>query len=202
MSTVAPSPRLGWRLLPAVLAAAAAVIAGSVLIATLRDHPTLLTRGEVTQPAPPPITAAPWKTEMYAVGASGGLSKAERKSFDRQRTQLRPVVRNVAGAIGLETGRLKPWLRALMTPAAARALAEIKHGIPADASEVEITRRKARVGLQAPGFGTAAARVEIETKALLKDKSVGWRDSIVLWLERADGDWRVIAFDLDRKPGR
>jgi hypothetical protein len=200
LSTVAPSPRLGWRLLPGVLAAAVAVISASLLIATLRDHPTLLTRGDVSAPTAPAITAAPWKTEMYAVGSSGGLSKAARKSFDRQRAQLRPVVRNVAGAIGLEAGRLKPWLKALLTPATARAISEVKHGLPGAASSVEVTRRTARVGLQAPGFGTAAARVQLDTHALLEGKAVHWRDSIVLWLERAKGGWKVIAFDLDRRP--
>jgi hypothetical protein len=197
MSTIVRAPQLGWRLLPRVVAACAAIVVASVAVAALGDDP-----------APPPeagagralvdISAVPWTTDVYPVGAAGPLRGIAKNRFDGQRDPIRTVVRNVAEAAVLSDGDIAPWVRALLTRPAAVALRADRTGIPPKASDVEMTMRRARIGMQAPAMRAAAARVRIEMRGSIDGRSVAWRDDLTLWLERSGGSWRVIAFDLDR----
>jgi hypothetical protein len=200
LSSIAPSTRLGWRLLPAVVAAAVAVIGASLLIAALRDHPIVDRDG----PAPEAATgadvaeAAVWRTDAYPVGASGKLSKKESARFKNQKVRVRATIRDLADAIVVHPGRLPRAARRLMSNASAASLLKQVPGIPKGAEGVTAIKRTGRVGLQAPRFAAAAAEIRIVMQATIEERLVKWRDDYRFWLQRSDGRWRVIAFDIDR----
>ena len=202
MSIIAPRPTLGWKLLPAVLAAAASVsVAGLAL-----EH---LTRGPEAQPvvpdhlALPDLSHAPWQTDIFPVGAPGPLTAPQRKGFGAVRESLRPVVRNLADAVVFSQGELKPWVERLLTPEAMKALEKARLQMPDGVTEIEALSRRARIGIQAPSFETAAARVRIEAQGTVGRRVISWRDTLTLWFERGTkGSWRVIAFDLARERER
>lgn len=202
MSSIAPSTRLGWRLLPAVIAMTAAVIAASLLIGALRANPIVVAQGSGRSDAGAPgasvADAAVWRTDSYPVGASGKLSKVEAARFRHQKDRVRATVRDLADAIALDPGRLPRAARRLMTRTSGAALLKEAPGIPKRAEEVVALERRGRVGIQAPRFGAAAAELQIVMQATIDDRMVKWRDSFRFWLQRADGVWRVIAFDLER----
>ena len=200
MSSVAPSARLGWRLLPAVAAAAVAVIGASLLIGALRDNPIVVAEGEggAAVVAPDIADAAIWHTDAYPVGASGHLSKNESAAFKRQKERVRVNVRDLADAIALDPGRLPRAAQRIMTGPAAASLLKAAPALPKGAEEITALKRTGRIGIQAPRFAAAAAEVSIVMQASIEGRIVKWRDEFTFWLQRADGEWRVISYELDR----
>jgi hypothetical protein len=185
-------------LLPAVIAAAVAVIAASLLIGALRDHPILHRSESGPAVGADVATAALWHTDSFPVGASGHLSKKERVRFDVQKERVRVTVRDLSDALALDPGRMPDAVERLVTKAAAPALLKAAPSMPKDATEITAIKRTGRIGLQAPRFAAAAAEVNVIMQASFEGRIVKWRNHFDLWLERADGEWRVIAFDLDR----
>lgn len=202
MSLTAPRPSLGWKLLPAVLAVALSVSVAGVALDNLK--PSSPGPAETAQQlAVPDLSHAPWKTDLFPVGAAGPLNERQLKRFDAIRESLRPVVRNIADAIAFSSGDMKPWVTKLFTPEAMRALEDLRLRMPEGVTEVEAVSRRARIGIQAPSFRAAAARVRIGSQGTLSRRIVTWQDMLTLWLERGTrGAWRVIAFDLDRERDR
>lgn len=202
MSSIAPSTRLAWRLLPAVIAAAAAVIAASLVIGALRAHPIVVTEGSRTTGAAAPgasvADAVVWRTDAYPVGASGKLSKMEATRFKHQKDRVRATVRDLADAITIDPGRLPRVARRVMTASSAASLLQQAPGIPKGAEEVTALERGGRIGIQAPRFSAAAAELHVVMKATIGDRVVKWRDAYRFWLQRSNGVWRVMAFDFDR----
>lgn len=201
MSSIAPSTRLGWRLLPAVIAAAVAVIAASILIAALRENPIVTVREPSAAEAATGADvaeAAVWRTDAYPVGASGKLSKKESARFKHQKDRVRATVRDLADAIVLDPGRLPKAAARVMTNASAAALLKQVPGTPKGAEGVTALKRTGRIGIQAPRFSAAAAEIHVVLQATVGERLVRWRDDYRFWLQRADGAWRVIAFDFDR----
>lgn len=202
MSSIAPRRTLGWKLLPAVLAIAASVsVAGLAL-----EH---VTRGPLAEPvapdqlAVPDLSHAPWQTDLFPVGAAGPLTAPQRKRFEGVRESLRPVVRNIADAVVFSQGELKPWVARLLAPDAMKALGRARLHMPEGVSEIEALSRRARIGIQAPAFEAAAARIRIEAQGTSGRRVISWRDTLTLWFERGDHrSWRVIAFDLSRERER
>lgn len=201
MSSIAPTTRLGWRLLPAVVAAAVAVIIASLLIATLREHPVVISRGRSSGAitGADVAEAAVWHTDSYPVGASGKLTKKQSAHFKHQKVRVRATVRDLADAISLDPGRLPRATARVMTAAAARSLLQAAPGMPKGAEAVTAIKRSGRVGIQAPGFSAAAAEIHITMQATIDDRLVTWKDTLTFWLTRAKGEWSVISFDLDRQ---
>lgn len=199
MSSIAPTTRLGWRLLPAVTAAAAAVITASLLIGALRAHPVVVSRGGTRAPVAADIVdAAVWHTDAYPVGASGKLDKSQRAHFDAQKVRLRATVRDLADAISLDPGRLPRAARRVMTAVAGRSLVAKAPGLPKGAEGITALERSGRIGIQVPGFSAATAEIRMVMQATIDDRLVKWRDDITFWLSRSDDGWAVIAFDVER----
>ena len=199
MSSIAPSPRLGWRLLPGVVAAAVAVMGASLMIQALRSDPIVVATG--VPPATPQIVteAAPWETGAKPVGSLGKLTKAERASFEKQRVRVRATVTKLADAIALHPeGALAAVAGRLMSRPAARSLSKQAPAMPKDADAIEIVERGGRISVQAPRFAAAAAQLHVVMKATVEDRVIKWRNDLTFWLERTDGNWRVISFDIDR----
>jgi len=201
LSSIAPSTRLGWRLLPAVVATAVAVIAASLLIGTLRDRPTFAAVGPLapdTAIRPEVTEAAAWRTDSFRVGNGRKLSKKEMVRFKTQKDRVRTTVRNLADAIVVDPAHLPTAARQVMTKASASALVQQAPRVPKKAEAITVIKRGGRIGIQAPRFGAAVAQLHVVMRATVNDRPVEWRDDYRFWLERADGKWRVIAFDLDR----
>jgi hypothetical protein len=184
-----------------VIAAAAAVIAASLVISALRAHPIVVTEGADPSDSVPGAAvaeAAVWKTDAYPVGASGKLTKAEAARFKHQKDRVRATVRDLADAIAIDPGRLPRAARRVMTAASAAALLREAPGMPKGAEDITALQREGRIGIQAPRFGAAAAELQVVMQATVGDRVVKWRDDFTFWLSRSDGTWRVIAFDLER----
>lgn len=198
MSSIAPSARLGWRLLPAVMAAAIAVMAASLLIATLRDNPMVVAGRDASALGADVAEAAVWRTDAFPVGASGELSRKESRRFTRQKERVRATVRDLADALAVQPGRLPDAVDRLVTKVAAASLLKRAPEIPNGSEAVTVVKRTGRIGIQAPRFAAAAAELRVVMEATIDDRLVKWRDEYRFWLERVDGRWSVIAFDLER----
>jgi hypothetical protein len=199
LSSIAPSTRLGWRLLPAVVATAGAVIAASLMIGALRDGATLAATTSARPAAGADVAqAARWRTDSFPVGRGGGLSKKERARFKQQKDRVRAVVRGLADALVIEPAGLTQAARRVMTKTSATALVRQAPRMPKNAESVTVIARGGRIGIQAPRFSAAAAQLHVVMRATIGDRLVKWRDDYRFWLQRKDGAWRVIAFDLDR----
>ena len=190
MSTAAPTTRLGWRLLPAVLAGAVAVVAASVTIEALRDHSGVITRGGGD--ALPVITALlpSWEMKVFPVGHRSSLTKAQRARFDSQRFELTKLVRRVSDAWLLNRSRPE-MIERHFSEVARRAAEKVNLTLKEGATILE---RRARIGLEG-GVPTSAA-------AQIKIRGDSWTDRVTLWIRRHDDGWRVVAFDVKRDPSK
>lgn len=198
MSSIAPSARLGWRLLPAVVAAAVAVIGASLLIGALRHHP--IVRPDASGPVvgADVAAAAVWHTDAFPVGASGHLTKKQSARFTHQKDRVRVTVRDLADALALNPGRLPDAVDRLLTKTAAPSLLTAAPALPKDAADITVLKRTGRIGLQAPHFAAAAAEIDVVMQGSIKGRVIKWRSHFTFWLQRSKSEWRVIAFDLDR----
>lgn len=188
MSTVAPAARLGWRLLPAVLAGAVAVVAASITIATLRDHSGVIARGGRGAAVPVAGALPSWDMQVFPVGTGGGLTKAQRARFDAQRFEVTKLVRRVFDAWLLNHSR-DAMIQRHFSETAQRAAAKLDLTLKEGAS---ILAREARIGMVGGVPTSAAAEVRI--------KGDSWIDRATLWIRKHEDGWRVVAFDVDRKP--
>ena len=201
MSTTAPPSRLGWRILPAVLTAVAAVIAASLMIAALRDNPvTAFSFGAIEAPRPVAAPGPPWDTAAFPVGMHRSLDRKQRARFETQGRRVRMVTHDLIDALMLDPARVAAASRATMTSSAATAIRRAIPLVPARATAVEAIRRVGRIGIQAPAFKAAAAEMKVTLRATVDGRTVRWRDNVTLWMERDGRTWRVLAFDLDRVP--
>ena len=201
MSTTVPPARLGWRVLPAVLAAVAAVIATSLVIAALRDEPvTVVARGATEVPLPVRAAGPAWDTAAFPVGMHRALDRSQRARFETQRTRVRIVAQGLVEALMLDPASVAAASRASMTSSAATAIRRATPLVPARATAVEAIRRVGRIGIQAPAFKAAAAELKVTLRATIDGRTVKWRDNVTLWMERDGRTWRVLAFDIDRAP--
>ncbi len=201
MSITAPPSRLGWRILPAVLTAVAAVIAASLMIAALRDNPmTVFSLDGVEGPAPVTAAGPPWDTAAFPVGMHRALDRNQRARFEVQRARVRTVTHDLIDALMLDPSRITDAARSSMTSSAARAIRRAIPLTPERATAVEAIRRVGRIGIQAPAFKAAAAEMKVTLRAVVDGRTVKWRNNVTLWMERDGKSWRVLAFDLDRVP--
>ena len=188
MSIVAPTTRLGWRLLPAVVAGAVAVVAASITIAALRDHSGIIARGGNGE-VPVAIGTLPrWDMKVYPVGTGGGLTKAQRARFDAQRFEVTKLVRRVFDAWLLNKSRSE-MIATHFSEEARRAAEKLDPTLKDGATILE---RGARIGLEGGVPTSAAAQIRI--------KGDSWMDRATLWIRKHGETWRVVAFDLDRRP--
>ncbi len=190
MSTAAPTTRLGWRLLPAIVAGALAVVAASIAIEALRDQADVVTRGG-HDTLPVAVASLPaWDMKVFPVGTSGGLTKAQRARFETQRFELTKLVRRVFDAWLFNLARPE-MLKRHFSATALRAAEKMDLALKQEAT---IVARKARIGVEGGVPKSAAAEITIEGDS--------WVDRATLWIRKHHNGWRVIAFDLKRTPSK
>ena len=201
MSTIAPVPRLGWRLLPAVLTAAATAIAAGIVIGALRDRPAAVI-GRLDPPVAAAVASAPWKIDVFPVGNDRPLRRSDRQRLRIQKARVGHVAGELADLMTLEPHRVPTDARALLTKPAAKAIRRALSALPEGATNVAATKRVGEIGVQSPRFNAAAARMEIKMRAHVDQRTVRWTQHMTLWLERNEKAWRVLAFDIKRSRGR
>ena len=187
---------------PLLTIAALAVLAAGIWImlfqARAADHNT---QSDLPVAAPA-VEQAPWKIQFSAEGRFGKLSKAQRESYANQKENVAAVVTGIYDAIFIEPAKLDEAIEATFSRDAARSLAAKDLSFPTGATEVTTTRRRASIGLAADNADFAVGKVTVFAEATIGERQVDVEHHSTLWLERADGDWKVIAFDVKQGPAR
>jgi hypothetical protein len=193
------------KLAPLAAVSAVAVVALAVgLWASCSDqgrsrYPTA--REGPTEAAVPPIPQARWRVTTFPAGKLAGLTPKDRRRIREQKPRLAGLVRSVYDVLFLRPQDERDALRARFARSAARSFASLRRvGAPPTVARVKTLLREARIGIQAPGARRAVALVNVRARGLAGQRE--WRVShtSTLWLERARGGWRVIAFDVDQHP--
>jgi hypothetical protein len=149
----------------------------------------------------PALPQAKWEVTTFPAGGAGvgKLSKREKASVTAQRDRLSKLVKDVFDALFLAPKDLRSVLKQRFTAAASSSLLGSRIGLPDETSNVQIRKRAARVGVHVDSARRAAARVTIAGKGTNRGRKVRFSHEATLWLERAKGTWRVIAFDVKQK---
>jgi hypothetical protein len=145
------------------------------------------------------IKQADWKIHVRPVRGPG----LPNKKGDVSKREARPLdlmIRRIYEAVYLRPQLLPEVTKRYMTGEAASAMRRAAPLIPDKADRIKTLRRVAVVGIDTATSGRAAAEVSIVAtgqKGGKKFKAVT-RDR--LWLERANGKWRVLAYNVNLQP--
>lgn len=184
--------------LPLMAILAAVVMAGLVWLSLAQTRPHSPSTGQSV--AAPRNEQPAWKINVSVEGRLGKLTAADKAAFNKARPMVVSLVENLYDSVFLNTGSLDEIVATTFTKPAATSIKETKLGLPADATDVTIIRRAAAIGLEATGSRHAAAEVTVIAKGAVDGTPVAVRHASTLWLERQDGDWKVIAFEVTQGP--
>jgi hypothetical protein len=189
--------RRTW-LLPAGICLAAA-IAVSVAVLLLWKHPQTSPN---TQPfsAAPAAEQAPWKISSFPAGALAKVAKIDKAAVATQLSAVETLVRNVYDAQLMDPRDLPKVLERSFTHAAAATFEKARLGVPKGATDVRSTKRHARIGVDIAGAKSAAAEVTISLKGELKGETLLIDQHSTLWMQKLEGDWRVVGYDVSQGP--
>ena len=204
MSTILNNERRTW--FP-VAVAASLLLAGLWGMIALRAE----TRGsggatparaaeEVAASQPVALPQAAWATDVYPAGG-GRPTKADRDLLAKESDAVSRVLSKIYDRYVLG-GTLEGLRGAVLTQPVAQALAGSKLRLPEGMSDIQGIRRGARIGIDTVSRRRAAVQVSLNMKASLKDNKVRFRQRWVLWLEKNQGGWQVVAFEGDQVPSR
>ena len=152
--------------------------------------------------AAPAVEQAEWKIEYSAEGRFGKLTKAQRESYANQKENVAALITGIYDAIYIEPSQLAKVIQSSFSGDAARSLKAEGLSFPSGATEVKTTKRTVRVSLDAQKANFAVGRVTVDAAATIDKRTVNIEHRSTLWLELADGDWKVIAFDVEQGPAR
>jgi len=188
------------------IALAVVAVVAFVLIATGGDDsaPSRPGTPPTEEPSPPPaIEQAPWRIETVRAGGGGGLTQADTRRLRSRKPELRALVTDLYDALFLQPERRARALRVHLAPRARRAFAALERvGAPAKAVQLRTLRRRARIGIDTHSTRRAAASVTLRLTGRVGGRRFRTEHVATLWLERSQGRWRVIAFDVRQRPVR
>ena len=195
---MAPNQKRPWILIAGALALVLTV-ATTIALVDLPGEQLLSRRGtEPGRAAVPSLPQATWEMSVHASGVDGKLTAAQKKVVERHRPELRSLVKRVYDSLFLHPGRLTDTLKENFSEPAAVALRRAGAGA-AEPGRVSTTLRRASIGIEATaGASMAVASVTVRATAEGVEHPVLHRSA--LWLERARGDWKVVAFDVRQGP--
>ena len=196
MSVIANS--LKRQRLPLLALMAAAVMAGLVWLSLAQTR--VSSPSSSSSVAAPGVTQPPWKTEVSVEGRVGKLTAADKAAFNKARPEVVALVQNLYDVIFLGSGSVDELVATSFSKEAGASLKETKLGLPDAATNVEIVRRTADIGLAASRSKHAAAQVTVVAKGEVQGSPVKVRHASTLWLERDGADWKVIAFEVTQGP--
>ena len=199
MSIVAPTQRRLW--VPALAGIAVASISIAMLWVLTGADRTSVPSSDSPQVAAPATDQAGWRIKT-SVARSGPITKAQRELIVRRKPELLTTVRNIYNTLFLTPSAKPDIIKEYFAPVAASSFRADRTGVPNDATGVQITRRIARIGIEAQGVNRAAALVDVEARATRKGRVTKLSHRARLWLQRDTDGWQVIAFDLSQRPRR
>ena len=185
-----------------VIAAAIAVILSVATTIALVNLPgeQLLTgrKGFSGAAAVRALPQATWEMNVHAAGLDGKLTAAQATAMERQRPELKSLVKRVYDSLFIHPNRLTDTLKENFTEPAAVALRRAGAGA-AEPGRVATTLRRASIGVQATG-GARMAVASITIRAVADGVQEPVVHRSALWLERVRGEWKVVAFDVRQAP--
>ena len=188
--------RRTWVPLVAVAVAAAGIAAYVLMRPESADnHRSETGRSGV----PVTVEQAPWRIRTYATGATSKLTKVEEARLRKQRGPLIGLVKELHSALFLEPSTRKQVVRRLFSASAAASFLSARPGPGSGAEAVATVRRRGRIGIQADSAVRAAGTVTVVARVESGDKAVrlGYRSD--LFLEKKNGHWQVVAFEIDQR---
>jgi len=150
-------------------------------------------------PSVPQIAQAKWKMKATPVGKVGKLTKKQRGRHKVQRARVKSVVREVYQALFLDPESIRQVISERFSRRAGRALLRAGPGFRPGAEKVKTLQRRANIGLQAHTASAAAAKVFVRARAQGSDAVVRLRHRATMWMQRIDGEWRVIGFEVEQE---
>jgi hypothetical protein len=196
-------PRRGaGRKAPWIAGAVVALAAvGAIAVVTADgDAPGRAPRGAPTpEPSPPRIRQAAWRIRTFPAGAPARMTRNDRRNLARQRPRVARLVKDVYAALFLERKSRRTMLRKRFARSAGRSLRGRAVGVPRGATRVKTFRRRARIGIDAPGVRRAVATVAVRARGRVGDRRFRVAHAATLWLQRRGSGWSVIAFDLRQR---
>lgn len=199
MSLVAPIQRRPWIALAAGLTALIAIGTTLLLIDFPGKH-VLSGRGDAGDAVPEAsVPQAPWTIKAYPAGVTDKVTNAQAKILEERRPEVIALIKRVYDALFVHPGRLAGTLDENFSADAAAALRRSSAGV-SETGAVATTLRTAEIGVQAGG-GARLAVASVTVRAARPDpQAAPLRHKATLWMERRNGSWKVIAFDVDQGP--
>ena len=145
------------------------------------------------------IKQASWNIHVRAV-AGPALPDKKRGVSKKETKRLQRLIKSVYNAAYLRPDLMDKVVRKYIAPKAASAIRKRGPQIPNAARKIKTHKRTAIVGVDPRGSSRAAARVHVVASGENGGKKFKTISSDRLWLERSQGKWRVIAYDVSRKP--
>jgi hypothetical protein len=152
-------------------------------------------RGRVGEGA---IRQAAWEVKAYPAPAAGGITRAEKDAFAREREPVVGTIQRLYEALFLRPRDVDRVVRSSLTGAAAKALDSSRIGLHDRVEDVRTTARFVKVGIQVDGGLRAAAVVRVEARALRNSSPIHVWHRAHLWLEKSGGAWKIVAFDAEQ----
>jgi hypothetical protein len=149
-------------------------------------------------PDDPSIPQAPWRISTHASASLGKVTKKQRRALRGMAPKVEAAVRDIYDAMILSRTHLVEAAQQWMTPLAAREL-KASPPIPDVLKRVRTMRRGADIGIDVRTRRRAAAKVGVIFRAERGKQRMSFAHRGTLWLERMDGKWQVIAFDIDQR---
>ena len=183
-------------------AVVALALASAVAVAGCQDSqpPSSSPEPSPTEASPSPqIPQAKWKMKTQSVGRLGKLSNKQKRRHKAQRPRIKRVVREVYAALFLEPDAIREVISERFSRRAGRALLRAGPGFRPGAERVRTLTRHASIGLQAHTPSSAAAKIFVRARAKGPGAVVRLRHRATMWMQRIDGEWRVIGFEVDQE---
>jgi hypothetical protein len=153
-------------------------------------------------PKDPAIPQAQWRIKARPAGALDKVSAKQKKIIEQQEPAIKGLIRDVYDAAFIDPASLKAALNKNFLDGAATAVLKSDMGFPATAVDVRTLTRQARVDIDAARGTHAAAKIRIIAKGMVGDKVIRLSHRSLLWMEKNQGKWRVIAFEINQEPSK
>jgi hypothetical protein len=142
---------------------------------------------------------ADWKFKAKSIGGKHPTGKHPDPPKDDVKA-IEELVRNWNDALILSPGQFSAATKKYFSPPAGNAISSSDFGLPKSANQVETTKRKARISIEADGAQRAVVDVSIVARGKSDEGDFRSESESTLWLERSGSKWTVIAFDVDQGP--
>ena len=142
---------------------------------------------------------ADWKFKSFTIG--GKHPSGEHPNPPKQQTKaIEQLVRDWNDALILSPGQFSDVTKKYFAPPAGNAISSSDFGLPKSANQVDSTKRRARIGIEADGAKRAVVDVAIVARGKSDEGEFRTESDSTLFLERTGSKWHVIAFDVDQRP--